>query len=196
MAPIQEIHLNLHEVPVILVIVVDEPVKRLHVAMIRESQMANAARLTLANEEIEQAIVDETAVQVLHPALPYAVQQVIIDVLYPQFLEGILIQFLCFIKRPQAFVVVRHLGGHIVLFAGMTAQCGTGDTLVETAAIPRGGVKVVHTMGYGVVHQLIDQFLIVAGQAHHAEAQQGHLLACATLHTVGHADGLIGHGSR
>ena len=83
MAPIEEIHLNLHEVPVILVVIVDKPVKHAHVAVIRKAQMAYAALLALADEEIEQTVVDETAVQVVQSTLPHAVHQIIVDVIHP-----------------------------------------------------------------------------------------------------------------
>ena len=48
-------------------------------------------------------------------------------------------------------------------------------------------------MGNGIVHEAVD-ILLLARQAHHAEAQQGDGLAATVLHAVGHLG--IGVGSR
>ena len=57
MPPVEEVHLNLNKIPVISVVMVKEPVKDPHVAMIRKSQMADSSRLALFHKEVEKAAI-------------------------------------------------------------------------------------------------------------------------------------------
>ena len=194
MAPVEEVHLYLHEVPVILVIVVDEPVEDLNIAVIGEPQVAYATGLSLLEQEVEQPVVDKARVEVLHATLPDAVQQVVVDVVGAQLLERIVVHLLGLLQRPCLCAIVRHLGGDVVAVARVAAQCRARDALVESTAIDRCGVKVVYAMRQRIVHQLVDQLLVVAWQSHHAEAQQRNLLARAVLHTIGHHVASLGGG--
>ena len=83
----------------------------------------------------------------------------------------------------------------------MAAEGDAGSLLGHAAEVDRGGVEVVDAVGDGVVHQLVDGFLVELGigvgaevaaafdgQAHHAEAQEGDLDAVgvgAEGHLVG-----------
>ena len=121
MAPVEEVHLNLHKIPVILVVVVDEPVKHAHVAMIGESQVSYASCFALFHEEVEQAVIQESLLELFHAALPHTVHEVVIDVVDAQLLERVLIHFLGTIESPVFLVIVRHLGGNKILVTWVAA---------------------------------------------------------------------------
>ena len=51
--------------------------------------------------------------------------------------------------------------------------------------IHRRRVEIVHAVLDGVVYEAVDLILVI-WQAHHAEAEQGDLIARTVLHAVGH----------
>ena len=69
----------------------------------------------------------------------------------------------------------------------MAAQRGAGDGLVAATAIHGSRVEIVHAVGDGIIHKAV-HLLLLAGKAHHAEAQQRDVLARAILAPVGHLD--------
>ena len=193
MAPVEEVHLYLHEVPVILIIMLDEPVKDLDIAVIGESQVTDSPSLALLEQEVEHTVIQKARTEVLHTLATHTMEQIVIDVVNLQLLERVVIHLLRLLQRPVLLAIVRHLGGDIVAVARVPAQRHPDNSLVLAASINGRSVKVVHAMRQGVVHQLVDQFLVVARQSHHAEAQQRDALARAVLDTVGHL--VVGHGS-
>ena len=66
MSPVKEVHLYLYEVPVVLVVVVQQPVEVAHVAMIGESQVLDASGLALLEQEVQDAVVQEASFQRVH----------------------------------------------------------------------------------------------------------------------------------
>ena len=47
MSPVEEVHLNLNKIEMVLLLMVEQPVKRTYIAMIRETQMTNTTCLAL-----------------------------------------------------------------------------------------------------------------------------------------------------
>ena len=86
MAPVKEVHLNLAEVPVILLLMVEQPVKITDVTMIGESQVLDTTCLTLLHQEIEDAVIEETTLERIH-ASTNAMQQVVVDMVDLQALH-------------------------------------------------------------------------------------------------------------
>ena len=80
----------------------------------------------------------------------------------------------------------------------MTAQRNTGGVFRPAPAIGGRRVEIVHSVGDGIVHQLVYHLLVYllisfAGttaadrrQAHHAETQQRHLVARCRIRPVSH----------
>ena len=184
MSPVYVVQLNLHEIPVVFVVVVDEPVEDLHVSVIGEAEVANAACLALADEEVKQSVVDEARAEVVHAATTNGVHQVVVDVVHLKAFERALIHLLRFLKTLHVPALVRHLRCDIVRFARVAFQ---GDARhVLRVSIGRSRVEVVHTVLNSIVHHLV-HLLLASGQAHHTEAQQRHFVTRVVVHTIGHA---------
>ena len=66
MLPVEVVELYLHEVPLILIVLGEEVVEYLDVTVIGETEVAYATCRTLLNEEVEDAIIDITSVEVVH----------------------------------------------------------------------------------------------------------------------------------
>ena len=167
MSPVYVVQLNLHEIPVVFVVVVDEPVEDLHVSVIGETEVANAACLALADEEVKQSVVDEARAEVVHAATTDGVHQVVVDVVHLQTLERALVHLLRFLEALYVPALVRHLRCDIVRLAWVAFQ---GDARhVLRVSIGRSRVEVVHTVLNSIVHHLV-HLLLASGQAHHTEA--------------------------
>ena len=119
MLPVEVVHLYLHEVPMILLVMVQQPVEGSHVAMIRESQMLDTSGLALLEQEIEDAVVEETSLQRVH-ATSDAMQQIVVDMVHFQTLHRLLIHALRGIETPSILTLIRHFRGHIVFISRMT----------------------------------------------------------------------------
>lgn len=90
----------------------------------------------------------------------------------------------------------------------MTAQCNTGRVFRPAPAIGGRRVEIVHSVGDGIVHQLVYHLLVYllipfagtatayGGQAHHAEPQQRHLVARCRIRPVSHPVGRDFSGCR
>ena len=167
---------------------VEQKVKGAHIAMIREAKVLDAPPLTLLQQEVQQAIVQETAFQRIHTATADAVQQVIVDMIHLQALKRLLIHPLTLVEAPQVLALVRHLRSHIVLLSGMTRERVTRQHLRLATHIHRCCIEVIHAVLDGIVHQLVHLILIVR-QTHHTKAQERNLLARAVLHTIRHTTG-------
>ena len=154
--------------------------------MIGESQVADAACLTLLQQEVEQPIVDESLVEGLQPVLAHSVHQVVVDIVDTQLLKRGVIHLLGLFQVPEFLVIVRHLGCHVIFVARVAAQGIAHYLLVHATTIHGCGVKVVDAMCDGIVYELVHQFLVVAWQAHHAKTQQRDFLSAAMLGAIGH----------
>ena len=185
MAPIEVVHLNLGKVPVVLVLMVEQEVKHAHVTMVGEAQVADASRLALPQQELEQAVVQEAPLEGVHPAAANAMEQIIIDMVDLQVPERLLVHLAGLVQWPQALLLVGHLGRHQILVTRVPAQGLSSHRLAASALVHRGGVEVVHAVLDGIVHEHVHLVLLI-GQTHHAEAQQRHLVARAVLHAIGH----------
>ena len=86
MAPVEEVHLYLHEVPVVLILTVEQPVEVAHVAVIGESEVLDAAFLALLEQEFEHTVIEEASLQRVH-ATADTVEQVVVDVVDLQLLH-------------------------------------------------------------------------------------------------------------
>ena len=146
MAPIQEVHLYLYEIPVILIIMIHQIVEHLYITMIRESQVTDSACLTLLHQEVEYTIIQESATKVIHTTATYAVQEIIVDIIHLQVFHGTFIHFLRLFERPGTRVGIRHLGSNIILVTWMTLQGYTGNNLILSTSIGCGSIKIIHTM--------------------------------------------------
>ena len=185
MAPVEVVHLDLHEVPMVFILMVEQVIKHAHVAVVGEAQVADATGLALLQQELQQAVVHEALLQGIQSPAAHAVQQVVVDVVHLEPLEGLLIHPQPVFPRPQILPLVRQLGGDKILLAWMSAQRIARHRLAVAALVHRRRVKVVHPMRDRIVHQPV-HLLLVVGQPHHAEAQQRHLVARTMLHPVGH----------
>ena len=152
--------------------------------------MADATCLALLEQEVEQAVVQESALQTIYTASANAMQQVIVNIVDTQTLEGAFVYFFRSVKIPQTLVLIRHLRGNVVLIPGITAQCAACLVFVPATLIHGGRVKIIHTVSNGIVHQSVN-ILLVVRETHHAKAQQGDLLARTMLHTIGHLHRIV-----
>ena len=118
MTPVEEIHLYLYEVPVVFVVVVEQPVEVAHVTVIRESQMLDTACFALLEQEIEDAVVEEAALQRVHAATD-AVQQVVVDMIHLQAFHRLLVHPFRGVEAPGVLALVRHLRSHVVFVSRM-----------------------------------------------------------------------------
>ena len=186
MTPVEEVHLNLHEVPVVLVVVVEQVVEHAHVAVVGETEVADAAFLALLHQEVEHAVVDESSAQGIESAAADAVQQVVVDVVGLQALQRLVVEPFRLLQAPEALVLVRHLGGHEDFLAVVPAQGLAHQFLGASAHVHRRRVEIVDTVLDGIIDHAV-HLLLVVRQAHHAEAQQRDLFTRSVLHTVGHS---------
>ena len=92
MSPVHVVQLDLHEIPVVFVVVVDEPVEDLHVSVIGEAQVTDASLLLLFYQPVQDAIVHKPLVEFLLciAATADGMQQQIVDIFHLQFLQRIL----------------------------------------------------------------------------------------------------------
>ena len=192
--PVEVVHLNLAEVPVVLVVVLHEPVVGALVAVIGESEIAYAALATLFDEEVDHAVVDEACLERVEAALSHAVQQVVVDDIDAELHERPLIHGLRALCRPVVASEVRQLGGHHPLLARIAAQGYACGFLASSAVIDGCRVEIVDSAGDGIVDHAVDLVLVDAaltrGQAHHAEAEDGHLVARMAIAPIGHLGSL------
>ena len=140
----------------VFIIMVEQPVEHLHITVVGESEVTDASCLLLFHEEVEQSVVDESPVELIHTAAADAVHQVVVDIVDLQPLKRAFIHPLALIEAERP--LVRHLRGDIILITGMTLQ---GDTCSLFRTTVCGCcVKIIHTMGEGIVNQLVHILLI------------------------------------
>ena len=156
MLPVHVVHLDLHEVPVVLLVQGHHVVEALLVAVEGETEVADAARLALLHEEVHDAAVLEAVLEIL--AVTDGVQQVVVDVVGLEDLQRAAVHLHAVLEGgwPEH----GQLGGQEPLLAGIAVQrLGRGPFAVA-AQVDRGGVEIVDAMFDGEVHQAVD-FLLV-----------------------------------
>ena len=149
-------------------------VKNLLLTMKGETEVSDTARLSLFQQIVHHAIIHIAAIELFH-ASSDSVQQIVVEIIHLQLLQGVMIHLLCFVESPIVVVKVRQLGSHEILTALMTTESNTRTAFRLTLTINRRSVEIVHTMLNGVVNLLVDHFLIklitvvhLRRQAHHA----------------------------
>ena len=152
--------------------------------------MPDAPRLPLLEQEVEQPVVEEAVVEIVHPASTDAVQQVVVDIVHPEAFHRAQVHFLGRLEIPELGILVGHFGGDEVFVSGMPCQRISRENLRLSPHIHRRRIEIVHPMGDGIVDHGVHLFLVV-GQSHHAESEQRHLFFCAVLDAVGHSYRLL-----
>ena len=89
MLPVKVIELNLHKVPLILVVLGKQHIEDIHIAVIGKTEVTDAARLTFGQQEIKNAVVDVAAVEcsVRILAHTHTVEKHIVDMVGAQLLQ-------------------------------------------------------------------------------------------------------------
>ena len=203
MLPVEVIQLDLHKVPLVFVVVGQQMVEHGDFAMIGESQVADKALLALLHEVVQDAVVDVALHEQFHRLLTGAatdgMQQHVVDIVDLQFLERILEHLNAGLTGLGLGGEVGQFGGDEVLIALVAAQGDARGMLAQALAIGWRRVKVVHAVLNGIVHLLVDHFLVdlsivvtaegltVGGrQAHHAVAQDRDFLLGLGILAIGH----------
>ena len=190
--PVQIVQLYLHEIPMVLVVQGKNLVEHLLLAMKRETEVADAAGLSLLHEEVHHAVVHITRVELLHSAAN-GVQQVVVDIVHLQLLHGVAVHLDGLLALMVLGIEVRELRGYEVLRALVAAQRDTRAAFRLSLTVDGTGVDIVQSVLQGVVNltvnHLLVELLVIIGlrrQTHHAVAQQRHLLLGLRVHAVGH----------
>ena len=88
--PVQVVQLYLYEVPVIFVVHGKYLVKYRFLTMEGETKVADASCLTLFHQEVHHAVINITTIKLIH-ASTNSMQQIVVDIVYLQFLQGFLV---------------------------------------------------------------------------------------------------------
>ena len=173
-----------------------------HVAMVGETEVAYAACLALFQKVVEHAVVDIAGVELLHAAThAHAVKEQVVDVVDLQLLERVVVHPERRLAGPGRRREIRQFGGYEVLVAGMPFQRYPRGPFRAPYAVGGRCVEIVYSVGYGVVNQRVDGFLVKIGggiapraashvePAHASVSQERHLVAGRWVDAVGHAVG-------
>ena len=195
--PVDIVHLYLAEVPMIGVVKGEHLIQALLGAVERESEVADAARHALLQQEVHQAVVQETL-----PESRLAgdiVEQIVIYVVGVVVAQRAPVHRHALLIRRLEAAVVGALGGNVITVAGMAGQGLGRGRLALPLEIYRSGVEVIDSVRDGVIHHLVDLLLVdhlVAslvpdhGPAHAAVAEERDLVAGigigAQRHPFGH----------
>ena len=193
--PVGIVHLNLHEVPMVLVVERHEAVPRVGVAVEGEAEIANLSLLALFQKEVHHAVIDIAAVEGRDASSSSdGVEKIVVNDIDLKLAEGLLVHG----HTAFAGIVaeVRELSGYIIFVAGMACEGDTGSCLTLSLQIDGRAVEVVDAVLDGVIDEGVDGFLVddVAsvlvlfhGPAHAAVAEDGDLVARVGVDAVGHA---------
>lgn len=197
--PVQIVQLDLHEIPLVFVVPREQMVEHPDIAVIRESEVADAPRPAFLQQEIEDAVLHVAALELLHAAAhAHAVQQQIVYVIHLQLFQRIAVHGDGGFAAPRGRSEVGEFGGDEVLVARVTAQGDAGGAFRLAPAVGGRRVEIVHSVGCGIVHQFVHHLLIYllvpftgaaaadGGQTHHAESQQRHFVARRRVGPVCH----------
>ena len=171
MAPVEEVHLYLYEVPVVFVVVVEQPVEGADVAMIGESEVTDTSSLALLQQEVEQPVVEEALLECVHTSAADAMEQVVVDIVRAKPLERLAVHLHGLVEVPKVRPLVRHFRGDEELLSGMAGEGIAGKNLRLSSHVHRSRVEVVDAVFDGIVYEAVYLVLVIR-QAHHAETQQ------------------------
>ena len=171
-------------------------VEYLFIAVERESEVADAACLALLHQEVHHAIVHVAGVEFVHAAT-YCVQQVVVDVVDLQVLHRFPVHLDAGLAALRRRVEVGELRGHEIFLTLVATQRNARTGLRLALTVDGRRVEIVHAVLDGVVHLAVNHLLVVVvlvfglrRQAHHAIAQQRHLVVTGGVVAVGH----LAHG--
>ena len=142
----------------------------------RETEVADAASLTLLHQEVHHTVVHIASIELVHTAAD-GVQQVIVQIVHLQLLHRVAVHLNRLLTAPVVAVEVRQLRGHEVLRALVTAQGDARATLRLSLTVDGAGIEVVHAVLDSIVNLTVDHLLVeliivvhLRRQAHHTVA--------------------------
>ena len=194
--PVAVVSLNLYKVPFVFVVMVQHPVKDSHIAVEREAQVPDSPCSPLFHQPVQQAVVEEALVQVVHTAATYRVQEQIVYIVRLHILQAVLEDLLSCLEAVLLGTEVRQLRSYEVLVPAVAALL-QGDAQRLLALSPAVGwrrIEVVYTMIQCILTEAVHLFLVyhilviyfLGRQAHPAVTQNTYFLLCLRVHPVGH----------
>ena len=164
-----------------------------------QSELADLSFLTLLEEEFKDSVVLETLLETFGSAASEGVEEVVVDVVDLEVLEGVVVE----LHGDLAVVAleVGHLGGDVVAVSGVPAEGYSHGFLALTLEIDWGCVEVVDSVGESVVNQVVDVLLVddvfpvgvlFHRETHAAVAQKGDFVPVAGILPQLHLAGLKG----
>ena len=199
MEPVDVVHLDLAEVPLVLAVALEAPLEHLGVAVEGEAEVADALLLAQFHAPVERAVLEVALREGLEPAVADGVEEVVVDVVGLEELQRLLEHLPALVERILLRREVGELRRHDVV-ASRIAACRERPTearLGPAHAVGRRGVEVVDPAVEHELHLRIEEFLVDGGvrgawnrlaagaagrvepvgrrQAHRAVAEQRHL---------------------
>ena len=198
--PVDVVHLDLDEIPPRLTVVVhrQQVVEDLLVAVERPPEVADAPRLALAQQEVENAVVDEALVEGLDAfAAAHRVKQVVVEVIDLQVGQRLAVHGQRILARGVR--EVGHLRGDEEPVARMAFEGNARRLLGKALYVDGRRVEIIDPVGDSIVDQFVDSLLVdriavgrgafQQGPAHAAVAQQRHPVARRGALPEGHRTG-------
>ena len=188
--PVEVVHLDLNEVPVVLVVQLQKLVELLLIAVEGKSELADLPFLPVRLKQVHHPVVHEPVVESLKASAAEGVEQVVVQIVRLKVPERIVVQFQG--RGPGMVAEVGQFSGEVVRAPRMPAQGVAHSLLGKSPEIDRGGVVVVHAVSQGVVNQFVRVLLIhdvltvpvlLHRETHAAVAEQGDLVAVAGVLT-------------
>ena len=200
-APVDVVHLDLHEVPLVRAVALDAPLERLGVAVVGEAEAADAALCAQLGAPVQGAVFEVAPGERLEAAVANGVEEVVVDVVRLEELERVLEHLLAGRERILLGREVRELRRDDVVLAGVAARLqGLAERGLRLAAAVGGrGVEVGHAAVEEHLDLAVEKFLVDVRrrvavldpavrvpavhrrQAHRAVAEQRDLLPVETV---------------
>ena len=204
-APVHVVHFDLDEIPVVLLMGLEQFVKFRLAAVEGESHLADAARLTFLEQEIHHAVFDIALAEGPDTAAADRVHQVVVEIIGLQLIERVVIHLLRCSGRSVS--EIGKLRSDVIRVARIAAQRNARCFLRLALQVGGGRVIVIYTTSHSLVNQGIDTVLVddVAAvfvflhlPAHTTVAEQGDLVAVFVVDAVFHlaVSGLEGGDAR
>ncbi len=135
MFPVEIVHLDLHEVPVVFVVQRQQLVKLLLVPVEGKSELADLPFLSVGLKQIHHPVVHEPVIESLKASPSERVKQVIVQIVRLEVPERIVVQF-----QGRGSGVVAEVGqfrGDVVGVPRVPAQCVADSLLGKSLKIDR-----------------------------------------------------------
>ena len=156
--PVEVVHLDLDEVPVVLVVKFQKFIELLLITVEGKPELADLAFFPVCLKQIHHPVVHEPVIESLKASASEGVKQVVVQIVRLKIPERIVVQF-----QGRGSGVVTEVGqfrGDEVRVSRMPAE-GVPDSLFrQPPEIDGGGVVVVHSVGQSVVNQLVGILLV------------------------------------